>query len=77
MCNLILRRDVYRADTKLIPYWLKIPIYGVKGGINVSINTQDGKELGKVKGHHFHLRRSLVLNKAYKTIKKIERRERR
>ena len=23
---LILRRDVYRANTKLTPYWLKIPI---------------------------------------------------
>jgi len=23
---LILRRDVYRADTKLTPYWLKIPV---------------------------------------------------
>jgi hypothetical protein len=23
---MILRRDVYRADTKLTPYWLKIPM---------------------------------------------------
>ncbi len=36
---MILRRDVYRADTKLTPYWLKIPIYGVRGGINVPIKT--------------------------------------
>jgi len=28
---LILRRDVYRATTKLTQYWLKIPIYGVRG----------------------------------------------
>lgn len=34
---LILRRDVYRAETKLTRYWLKIPVYGVKGGINVPI----------------------------------------
>jgi transposase len=38
---LILRRDVYRANTKLTPYWLKIPIYGVKGGINVPIKTHE------------------------------------
>ena len=34
---LILRRDVYRAETKLTRYWLKIPVYGVRGGINVPI----------------------------------------
>ena len=34
---LILRRDVYRAETKLTRYWLKIPVYGVKGGINVPV----------------------------------------
>ncbi|MBS7611218.1 hypothetical protein KEJ27_03250 [Candidatus Bathyarchaeota archaeon] len=38
---LILRRDVYRADTKLTPYWLKIPIYGVRGGVNVPIKTHE------------------------------------
>jgi len=38
---LILRRDVYRADTKLTPYWFKIPIYGVRGGINVPIKTHE------------------------------------
>jgi putative transposase len=38
---MILRRDVYRANTKLTPYWLKIPIYGVKGGINVPIKTHE------------------------------------
>ena len=36
---MILRRDVYRANTKLTPYWLKIPIHGVRGGINVPIKT--------------------------------------
>jgi putative transposase len=136
---LILRRDVYRANTKLTPYWLKIPIYGVKGGINVPIKTHEaitedmvcreakiirkddgwfvfitvekeveeinpksilaidigirwiattvnsnnpkpkfyGKELRKVKGHFFYLRRSLALKKAYKTIKKIGNKEKR
>ena len=34
---LILRHDVYRARTKLTQYWLKIPIHGVRGGINVPI----------------------------------------
>jgi len=38
---MILRRDVYRADIKLTPYWLKIPIYGVRGGINVPIKTHE------------------------------------
>jgi putative transposase len=38
---LILRKDVYRADTRLTPYWLKIPVYGVKGGINVPIKTHE------------------------------------
>ena len=38
---LILRRDVYRADTKLTPYWLKIPVYGVRGGINVPIKAHE------------------------------------
>jgi putative transposase len=38
---MILRRDVYRAGTKLTQYWLKIPIYGVRGGINVPIKTHE------------------------------------
>jgi len=38
---MILRRDVYRANTKLTPYWLKIPIYRVKGGVNVPIKTHE------------------------------------
>jgi hypothetical protein len=38
---MILRREVYRADIKLTPYLLKIPIYGVKGGINVPIKTHE------------------------------------
>ncbi|MBC7090711.1 MAG: IS200/IS605 family element transposase accessory protein TnpB [Nitrososphaeria archaeon] len=136
---LILRRDVYRANTKLTQYWLKIPIYGVRGGINVPIKTHEpitedmvcrdakiikkgdewfiyitvekeveershksvlavdlgirwmattvnsnnqkpkfyGKELRRVKGHFFWLRRTLALKKAYKTIKKIGPKERR
>ena len=136
---LILRRDVYRATTKLTPYWLKIPICGVRGGINVPIKTHEpitegmvcreakiirkgdewfvyitvekevegrnpksvlavdlgirwiattvnsnnprpklyGKTLRQVKGHYFHLRKSLALKKAYKTIKKIGNKERR
>jgi len=36
---MILRIDVYRADTKPTPHWLKISIYRVKGGINVPIKT--------------------------------------
>jgi putative transposase len=136
---MILRRDVYRADTKLTPYWLRIPIYGVKGGINVPIKTHEpitedmvcreakiirresgwfvyitvekeveeqnpksvlavdlgirwiattinsnnpkpklyGEELRRIKGHYFYLRRSLALKKAYRTIKKVGRKERR
>jgi putative transposase len=136
---MILRRDVYRTDTKLTSYWLKIPIYGVRGGINVPIKTHEpitedmvcreakiirkgdewfvyitvekevkerdpksvlaidlgirwiattansnnpkpkfyGKELRRVKGRYFYLRRSLALKKAYRTIKKIGQKERR
>jgi hypothetical protein len=29
---MILRRDVYRANTKLTPYWLKILYMGLKAG---------------------------------------------
>jgi len=136
---LILRRDVYRATTKLTPYWLKIPVYGIRGGINVPIKTHEpitddmvcreakiirkgdewfvyitvereveektprsflavdvgirwiattvnsnnpkpkfyGRELRRVKGHFFWLRRTLALKKAYKAIKKIGHKERR
>jgi putative transposase len=136
---MILRRDVYRANTKLTPYWLKIPIYGVKGGINVPIKTHEpitddmvcreakivrqngewfvyitvekeveernpksvlavdlgirwiattvnsnnpkpkfyGKELRRVKGHYFYLRRSLALKKAYRALKRLGHKERR
>ncbi|MCL7402294.1 MAG: transposase [Thaumarchaeota archaeon] len=136
---MILRRDVYRAGTKLTPYWLKIPIYGVKGGINVPIKTHEpitedmvcreakiirrngewfvyitvekeveernpksvlavdlgirwiattvnsnnpkpkfyGKELRRIKGHYFYLRRSLALKKAYRAIKRLRHKERR
>ncbi|MHA1836246.1 MAG: RNA-guided endonuclease InsQ/TnpB family protein [Candidatus Odinarchaeia archaeon] len=137
---LILRRDVYRAATKLTPYWLKIPIHGVRGGINVPIKTHKpitddmvcreariirqnnkwfvyitvekeveikqkydnvlgidlgirriatvvstggirpkfyGKELRKVRGHYFYLRRKLGSLKKFKVIKKIGRKERR
>jgi len=34
---LILRNDVYRAETKLTEYWLKVPVHGVRGGIFVPI----------------------------------------
>ena len=34
-----------------------------------------GKELRRVKGHYFWLRRTLDLKKAYKTIKKIGQKE--
>jgi IS605 OrfB family transposase len=36
-----------------------------------------GKELRRIKGHYFYLRRSLALKKTYKTIKKIGYKERR
>lgn len=36
-----------------------------------------GKELRRVKGHFFHLRRSLAMKRAYRTIKKIGHKERR
>lgn len=37
----ILRRDVYRPGAKLTPYRLKIPVYGVRGRINVPIRTHE------------------------------------
>ncbi|MBS7613309.1 hypothetical protein KEJ48_03560 [Candidatus Bathyarchaeota archaeon] len=36
-----------------------------------------GKDLRRVKGHYFWLRRTLALKKAYKTIRKIGHKERR
>jgi len=36
-----------------------------------------GKDLRRLKGHYFYLRRSLALKKAYKAIKKIGHKERR
>jgi len=140
---LILRRDVYDVwitDNKLSKYWIKIPVYGVRGGIKLPIkphceidtnwefreakvfkrnngwfvhitvekeveikqeynnilatdlgikwiatvvSTADkrpkfyGKELRRVRGHYFHLRRKLGKLKKFKAIKKIGRKERR
>jgi putative transposase len=34
---LILRNDVYKANTRLTPYWFRIPVAGVRGKINVPI----------------------------------------
>ncbi|MBM5805015.1 MAG: IS200/IS605 family element transposase accessory protein TnpB [Candidatus Verstraetearchaeota archaeon] len=39
---IILRNDVYdlhREETKLTPYWMRIPVAGKRGGINVPIAT--------------------------------------
>jgi len=140
---LILRNDVYNVwitDNKLSKYWIKIPIYGIRGGIKLPIkphceidigwkfrearvlrrknswfvhitvekeveikqeynniiaidlgirriatvvSTADikpkfyGKELRKVRGHYFYLRRKLGKLKKFKAIKKIGRKERR
>jgi IS605 OrfB family transposase len=130
---------MYIELIKLTSYWLKIPVYGVRGGINVPIKTHEpitddmvcreakiirrngewfvyitvekeveegnpktflavdlgirwiattvnsnnpkpkfyGKELRRLKGHYFYIRRSLALKKAYKTIKKIGCKEKR
>jgi putative transposase len=50
---MILRNDVYRADTKLTQYWIKIPIHGVRGGINVPVGVSspipDGAETKEAK----------------------------
>ncbi|HIQ12994.1 MAG TPA: transposase [Thermoprotei archaeon] len=143
---LILRNDVYRVwdvkvtDNKLTKYWIKIPIYGIRGGVNLPIrphceldmswrfkeakvirkkngwfvhitvekeveikreydnilaidlgikwiatvvSTADnrpkfyGKELRRVRGHYFYLRRKLGKLKKFKAIKKIGNKERR
>lgn len=140
---LILRRDVYNVwviDNKISKYWIKIPVYGVRGGIKLPIkphceidmdwkfreakvfkkrngwfvhitvekevkirqeydnilaidlgirriatvvSTADkrpkfyGKEIRKVRGHYFYLRRKLGKLKKFKAIKKIGRREKR
>ena len=37
---IILRRDVYRANTELTP-WLEIIIHGVRGGINIPTKTHE------------------------------------
>jgi len=143
---LILRNDVYRVydikvtDNKLSKYWIKIPVYGIRGGIKLPIkphceidtnwefreakvfrrkngwfvhitvekeveikqnynnilaidlgirriatvvSTADkkpkfyGKELRKVRGHYFFLRRKLGRLKKFKAIKKIGNKEKR
>ena len=140
---LILRNDVYDVritDNKLSKYWIKIPVYGVRGGIKLPIrphceidtswkfkeamvmrkkngwfvyitvekeieikkeyenviaidlgirniatvvSTADGKprfygkELRRIRGHYFHLRRKLGKLKKFKAIKKIGNKERR
>jgi putative transposase len=137
--QLLLRNDTYRVGIEQSPYVLKIPVYGIWGGIRVPIETHEpimgdlickeakvirrngewfvhicvekrvkekiprnilaidmgirwiattvnssnpvpkfyGKELRRVKGHFFYLRRSLALKKAYYAIKKIGDKERR
>ncbi|MGB9718852.1 MAG: hypothetical protein ACPL4E_10540 [Thermoproteota archaeon] len=51
--------------------------------IATTVNSSDpvpkfyGRELRRVKGHFFYLRRSLAMRKAYGAIKKIGDRERR
>ncbi|MCD6263073.1 transposase [Candidatus Bathyarchaeota archaeon] len=140
---LILRNDIYNVwitDNNLSKYWIKIPIYGIRGGIKLPIkphceidigwkfreakvlrrknswfvhitvekeveikqeysniiaidlgirriatvvSTADirpkfyGKELRRVRGHYFYLRRKLGKLKKFKAIKKIGRKERR
>jgi len=36
---LILRNDVYKANTKLTPYWINIPVAGQRGGIKLPIGV--------------------------------------
>ncbi len=36
---LILRNDVYKANTKLTPYWIRIPVAGHRGGVNVPVGV--------------------------------------
>ena len=143
---LILRNDVYKiwdvkvTDNKLSNYWIKIPVYKVRGGIKLPIrphceidtnwkfkeakvfirkngwfvhitvekeveikrkydnviaidlgirriativSTADikpkfyGKELRRVRGYYFYLRKRLGKLKKFKAIKKIGRKERR
>jgi len=140
---LILRRDVYDiwiTDNKLSKYWIKIPVYGVRGGIKLPIKPHCeidmgwrfreakvfkrnnewfvhitvekeveikqvynnilaidlgirwiatvvstankrpkfyGKELRRIRGHYFYLRRKLGKLKKFKAIKKLGNKERR
>lgn len=32
---------MYKAESKLTPYWVKIPVHGVRGGINVPIGVSE------------------------------------
>ena len=143
---LILRNDVYKVwdvkatDNKLTKYWIKIPIYGIRGGIKLPIKPHCeidmnwkfkeakvfrkknswfihitvekeveirqeyknviaidlgirriativstanprpkfyGKELRRIRGHYFYLRRKLGRLKKFKAIKKIGNKEKR
>ncbi|MDK2876430.1 MAG: putative transposase [Archaeoglobaceae archaeon] len=140
---IILRNDVYDVqitDNKLSRYWIRIPVYGVRGGIKMPIRPHCeidpswklkeakvlrkngewfvyitvekeveirkeyssviaidlgvrwiatvvstacrkpkfyGKELRRIRGHYFYLRRKLGKAKKFKAIKKIGSKERR
>lgn len=140
---LILRNDVYNVwitNNKLTKYWIKIPVYGIRGGIKLPIKPHCkidmswrfkeakifkrkngwfvhitvekeveikreynnilaidlgirriativstanpkpkfyGKELRRVRGHYFFLRRKLGRLKKFKAIKKIGNKEKR
>jgi len=140
---LILRNDVYNVwitDNKLSKYWIKIPVYGIRGGIKLPIkphceidnnikfkeakiikknnkwfvyitiekeinlkqnydnivaidlgirriatvvSTTDkkpkfyGKELRKIRGHYFYLRKKLSKLKKLRAVKKLGNKEKR
>ncbi len=66
---LILRSDIYKAETKLTPYWIRIPVSGVKGKLKLPIGISselpdgaifDEAKLLKVNGQFY----------AYVTIEK-------
>jgi len=49
---LILRNDVYdihKGDTKLTPYWIRIPVAGKRGGINCPIASSPIPEGSKIR----------------------------
>ena len=83
---LSIRNDLIWIEHKpstIAEYWVRIPVKSVKGGLWIGLIKPyepiptDAKDLNRVRGHYFWLRRKLGIKKAIDTIKKIGSHEKR